>query len=139
MAFGNKSDTPSFIVERKMYLKQSDYYFLEKIMNVCNKMYNTGVKHYLTVLNTFHSDVRFLSAFNSIKELFAQIQDLTAKVVGLDKRITELEKENKKLDELKNNTSSTSAEIKAQEKIVSQLTTELAKAESQYEKNKITH
>ena len=68
MAFGNKSK-PTFIVERKMYLKQSDYYFLEKIMNVCNKMYNTGVKHYLTVLNTFHSDARFLSAFNSIKKL----------------------------------------------------------------------
>ena len=69
MAFGNKANTPSFVVERKMYLKQSDYCFLEKIMNVCNKMYNTGVKHYLTVLNTFHSDARFLSAFNSIKEL----------------------------------------------------------------------
>ena len=42
-----------------------------------------------------------------------------------------LEKENKKLEELKNNTSSTSEEIKAQEKVVNNLSTELAKAESQ--------
>ena len=64
-----KSSTSTFVVERKMYLKPDDYEYLESRMYIANRMYNTGVKHYLTVLNTFHSDARFLSAFNSIKEL----------------------------------------------------------------------
>ena len=48
-----------------------------------------------------------------------------------------LEKEKQKLEELKSSTSSTSDEIKAQEKVVASLSNELADGETQYEKNKI--
>src|SRR5574344_219597 len=50
--------------------------------------------------------------------------------------MTNLEKEKAKLEELKNTTTSTNEEIKAQEKVVNDLSTELASSEAQYDKNK---
>ena len=65
----SKGSTSTFIVERKMYLKPDDYAYLESRMYIANRMYNAGVKHYRWVLNTFHSDTNFISAFEKFKEL----------------------------------------------------------------------
>ena len=52
--------------------------------------------------------------------------------------MTQLESEKKKLEELKNSTTATSKEIEAQEKVVNDLSIELASSEAQYDKNKLT-
>lgn len=67
---------------------------------------------------------------------FRNQQDTSA--ASMMQMIIQLEKEQKKLDDLKNSTSSTSKEIKEQEKVVADLSTELSKNEAQYEKNKLT-
>ena len=77
-----------------------------------------------------------ISTYKSALEDFNKQQDKNA--VSMMDMMLNLEKENKKLEELKNNTSSTTEEIRAQEKVINNLSTELAQAESQYEKNKIT-
>ena len=65
----SKGSTSTFIVERKMYLKPEDYAYLESRMYIANRMYNTGVKHYRWVLNTFHSDTNFISAFENVRSV----------------------------------------------------------------------
>ena len=57
---------------------------------------------------------------------------------SIQELMNNLEKEKQKLDELKNSTSATSEELKAQEKVVYNLSNEIANAEAQYEKNKLT-
>ena len=73
-----KSNTPSFIVERKMILKPDEYRYLESRMNIIHRIYNTGVKHYRQVLKSFHSDILFINAFDRIQELY-KIQKSTNK------------------------------------------------------------
>ena len=59
----SKNKSSVFIVERKLYLTDSDYAYLEKMLYIANRMYNTAVKHYKIVLDQFHSDALFLSYF----------------------------------------------------------------------------
>ena len=73
-----KSNTPSFIVERKMILKPDEYRYLESRMDIIHRIYNTGVKHYRQVLKSFHSDILFINAFDRIQELY-KIQKSTNK------------------------------------------------------------
>ena len=73
-----KSNTPSFIVERKMILKPDEYRYLESRMDIIHRIYNASVKHYKQVLKSFHSDILFMNAFEKIQELY-KIQKSTNK------------------------------------------------------------
>jgi phage-related protein/predicted nucleic acid-binding Zn-ribbon protein len=77
-----------------------------------------------------------VATYRKALEDFKTQQDKNAS--GIMELMVNLEKEKKKLDELKNSTTATSDEIKNQEKIVADLSTQLAKEEAQYDKNKLT-
>lgn len=51
-----KSKTPSFVLERCIHTTGWMVEYLNKILNACNKLYNIGVKHYLTILDDFAQD-----------------------------------------------------------------------------------
>ena len=55
-----KSSTPSFIMERRIYLEPYQYDKLEKYMRSCNKIYNTAVKHYNSVIKKLRSEARYM-------------------------------------------------------------------------------
>ena len=76
-----------------------------------------------------------VDVYKSALENFQAQQDKNG--ASLMELTIKLEKEKQKLEELKSSTSSTSDEIKAQEKVVASLSNELADGEAQYEKNKI--
>ena len=77
-----------------------------------------------------------IQTYKSALEDFNKQQDKNG--ASMMEMMMNLEKEKAKLEELKNSTTASSKEIKAQEKVVADLSTELASSESQYDKNKIT-
>lgn len=77
-----------------------------------------------------------VDTYKSALSDFKAQQDKNA--AGIMQMTSNLEKEKNKLEEIKSSTTATSEEIKTQEKVVTDLSTELAKNESQYEKNKLT-
>ena len=77
-----------------------------------------------------------INTYKTALEDFTLQQDESAR--GIIVLMMNLEKEKKKLEEMKSSTTATSKEIKDQEKIVADLSTELAGNEAQYEKNKLT-
>lgn len=65
----SKNKSSVFTVERKLYLTDSDYAYLEKMLYIANRIHNTAVKHYKMMLNQFHSDTLFLSYFENFQKL----------------------------------------------------------------------
>lgn len=58
-----RSPTPSFVVERRIYTEQYQYDFLQKKMSICNKIYNTAVKHYKEILIALYEDLWYQEAY----------------------------------------------------------------------------
>lgn len=69
MGWSKSKDNSFFIVERKLYLTPSDYAYLEKMLYIANRMYNTAVKYYRNVIDQFHSDTIFISSFEEFQTL----------------------------------------------------------------------
>ena len=90
--------------------------------NVLNKQIEEGKKK--------------VDVYRSALEDFKTQQDKNG--ASIMELMIKLENEKKKLQELKSSTSATSDEIKAQEKVVASLSSELADSEAQYEKNKLS-
>ena len=77
-----------------------------------------------------------VDVYRSALEDFKTQQDKNG--ASIMELMVKLESEKKKLQELKSSTTATSDEIKAQEKVVASLSSELADSEAQYEKNKLS-
>lgn len=90
--------------------------------NVLNKQIEEGKKK--------------VDVYRSALEDFKTQQDKNG--ASIMELMVKLESEKKKLQELKSSTTATSDEIKAQEKVVASLSSELADSEAQYEKNKLS-
>lgn len=90
--------------------------------NVLNKQIEEGKKK--------------VDIYRSALEDFKTQQDKNG--ASIMELMVKLESEKKKLQELKSSTTATSDEIKAQEKVVASLSSELADSEAQYEKNKLS-
>lgn len=90
--------------------------------NVLNKQIEEGKKK--------------VDVYRSALEDFKTQQDKNG--ASIMELMVKLENEKKKLQELKSSTTATSDEIKAQEKVVASLSSELADSEAQYEKNKLS-
>ena len=90
--------------------------------NVLNKQIEEGKKK--------------VDVYRSALEDFKTQQDKNG--ASIMELMVKLESEKKKLQELKSSTTAISDEIKAQEKVVASLSSELADSEAQYEKNKLS-
>lgn len=90
--------------------------------NVLNKQIEEGKKK--------------VDVYSSALEDFKTQQDKNG--ASIMELMVKLESEKKKLQELKSSTTATTDEIKAQEKVVASLSSELADSEAQYEKNKLS-
>ena len=90
--------------------------------NVLNKQIEEGKKK--------------VDVYRSALEDFKTQQDKNG--ASIMELMVKLESEKKKLQELKSSTTATTDEIKAQEKVVASLSSELADSEAQYEKNKLS-
>ncbi len=90
--------------------------------NVLNKQIEEGKKK--------------VDVYRSALEDFKIQQDKNG--ASITELMVKLESEKKKLQELKSSTSATTDEIKAQEKVVASLSSELANSEAQYDKNKLS-
>ncbi len=77
-----------------------------------------------------------INTYRKALEDFNKQQDANAS--SMMQMMMNLEQEKKKLEDLKNSTTATSKEIKDQEKKVSELSSQLASCESQYDKNKLS-
>lgn len=59
-----------FVVERRIYTTKNDEVFLDKKLNICNKIYNTSVKYCIKQLEKLKQDVWFLKSMEEYKKYF---------------------------------------------------------------------
>ena len=68
MLYIKKSNSSSFVVERRIYVNDYQYYFLSQKMDICNKIYNTAVKHYNLILKKLYTDKWYQYSYNNYKK-----------------------------------------------------------------------
>ena len=63
-----RKSTPSFVVTRRIYVNQHQAAFLDRKMDICNKIYNTAVKHYREIIDKLKKDSRFKTALDLYRQ-----------------------------------------------------------------------
>ena len=62
-----RSSKPCFVLTRRIYVSDTQFEFLNQMMANCNKIYNTGVKHYKGVVDAFRENSRYKEALEGLK------------------------------------------------------------------------
>lgn len=63
----SRAKTPTFIAERRIYLEPFQYDYLERRMRICNKIYNTAVKHYAKAVELLREDLWYKKALSRFR------------------------------------------------------------------------
>ena len=65
-----------FVVERRIYTTKNDEVFLDKKLNICNKIYNTSVKYCIKKLEELKQDIWFLKSMEEYKKYSKLIKEI---------------------------------------------------------------
>ena len=61
------SNEPCFVVTRRIYVNDEQAAFLDQKMDICNKIYNTAVKHYKDIVASLYEDPRYKEALEALR------------------------------------------------------------------------
>ena len=64
-----KSKTPSFTADIKIRTSKYDKWYLSDIMDIVEKLYNKGVKHYIPIVEELKNDAWFIYSYEKWKSL----------------------------------------------------------------------
>lgn len=96
-----------FVIERRIYTTKNDELFLNKKLNICNKIYNTSVKHCIKQLEKLKQDVWFLKSMKEYIKYSKLIKEIENKLKEIDINIStkKLNNYSNKLKSFKSNKS----------------------------------
>ena len=96
-----------FVIERRIYTTKNDELFLNKKLNICNKIYNTSVKYCIKQLEKLKQDVWFLKSMKEYIKYSKLIKEIENKLKEIDINIStkKLNNYSNKLKSFKSNKS----------------------------------
>lgn len=63
-----KSKSSSFVITRRLYPTKAQEDYLDNLMFVCNRIYNTAVRHYKKVIEELYNDKYYIYCYEKLKE-----------------------------------------------------------------------
>lgn len=63
-----KCSSSSFVITRRLYPTKYQEDYLDNLMFVCNRIYNTAVKHYKKVIEELYKDEYYIYCYKKLKE-----------------------------------------------------------------------